>query len=253
MISDTELERYSRQLLLPGWDIEGQEALARSSVLVVGCGGIGTPAALYLAGAGVGSLRLVDDDTVELSNLPRQLLFTEADIGRPKASVVAEKLAQRNTLIDVVAEVQRFDEHSAEALLAGVDVVVDASDNRDTRMFIDHTTALLGLPWMMAAAVQFAGQNIAFAPDRSGGCYHCLAPEEPGTAGPGQCRDLGIAGPVVGQVALAQALDVLKYLTGFAPVPWGQLRLRDYRHDEQHRLTLQQRPGCPVCGGAQDR
>jgi len=251
VISDAELERYSRQLLLPGWDIEGQESIARSTVLIVGCGGIGIPTALYLAGAGVGCLRLVDDDAVELSNLPRQVLFTEADLGRPKASVVAEKLGERNTAVDVAAVTQRFDDDTADGLLEGVDVVVDASDSRATRLLIDRASARLGLPWMMAAAVQFAGQNVAFAPDRAGGCYHCLAPEEPGAGGAGQCRDLGIAGPVVGLVALTQTLDVLKYLTGFAPVPWGQLRLRDFRHDEHHRLALQPRKDCPVCGGAQ--
>lgn len=249
-MNDSDLERYSRQLLVPGVEFDGQEALAASAVLIVGCGGLGCPVALYLAGAGVGHIRLMDDDVVELSNLPRQIAYTNADIGRPKAEALAERLRAMNDGVTVSSEVRRFDAVSGPAALAGVDLVIDASDSRESRLHIDQLTAARGLPWIMASAIQMSGQIVAFAPDRRGGCYHCLSPDNAGVTG--TCRDLGVLGPVVGAIGVAQAVDALRYLLAMGDMPWAELRLHDFRSGEQHTLELTPRTGCPVCALAAD-
>ena len=246
-LSDNELERFSRQLIVPGFDFEGQEALKRASVMIVGCGGLGAPAALYLAAAGIGELVLVDDDIVELSNLPRQIAYSEADIGSLKVHALADRLQTMNADITIVQRPCRLDSGNAEGLVDNIDLVVDATDNRDTRLLIDQWTARRGLPWFMGAAVQLTGQNLAFSPARDEGCYHCLSPEDSGPGG--TCSELGILGPVVGAVALSQVLDVLAYLTGFRSPRWGVLRIRDFRYDEHIELALARRNGCPLCGG----
>ncbi len=246
-MDDRQLERYSRQLIVPGVDLEGQEALALASVLIVGCGGLGTPVAMYLAAAGVGRIVLVDDDEVELSNLPRQIAYQESDVGFSKAFMLASRLGLMNQDIAVEFHETRFGEHNADQLLADVSMVIDATDNRATRLLIDAQTALRGIPWFMGAAVQMSGQNIAFSAHRSEGCYHCLSPESV-TGSAGSCRELGILGPVVGSVALTQAMDAIKCITGCAEVPWGILRLHDFRKDESHRLVLGKQAHCPLCG-----
>ena len=247
MLTDWELERYSRQITVSGFDFDGQQALADARVLLVGCGGLGNPIALYLVAAGVGELHLVDDDTIELSNLPRQVVFGEADIGRSKVAVLAAALRERNPQSCVIEHSQRFSDSNASALINDISVVVDATDNRATRALIDRETARQGIPWIMGAAVQMVGQNMIFDGPRAHGCYHCLAPDS--TRGSGSCAELGILGPVVGAVAMTQAMDALKLLTGCGTLPWGILRLRDFRTDELHNLTLAKRENCPVCGG----
>ena len=157
-LSDNELKRYARQLVLPQVDLEGQARLKQSRVLIVGAGGLGTPSAQYLAGAGVGSIRIADDDRIELSNLPRQLAFTEQDIGQPKADVLAQRLRAANGEISVDTRVARFDEASASQLLEGVDLVLDATDSLQARLDIDRATFSLGRPWIMGAALRTSGQ-----------------------------------------------------------------------------------------------
>ncbi len=246
MISDESLERYSRQIAVPGFDFDGQQALTQASVLLVGCGGLGCPTALYLAAAGVGTLRLVDDDCVALSNLPRQIAYPESALGSSKVIALKSEIAARNSSVIVDAVVTRFDDSSADQLLGGIDVVVDASDSWDTRSAIDRHTARLGLPWVMGGAVQMSGQNMVFDAQRKYGCYHCLAPEPDNALG--SCAQLGILGPVVGAVAMTQTLDTLKLLTGCATPAFGVLRVRDFRVDDAAELALSHRADCPVCG-----
>ncbi len=245
-MNDSELERYSRQLLVPGFELEGQERLGAASVLIVGCGGLGALAAQYLAAAGVGRLVLVDADRIESSNLPRQIAYTEADVGRFKAEVLAQRLHQMNGAVDVQCHPVFFDETSGADLLAAVDVVVDGTDNHAARLLIDRLTADRGLPWFMGAAVQMAGQNIAFTGSRKEGCYHCFAPQQVGSE-TASCGTLGILGPVVATVALRQVLDVLGALTDVAKVPWGMLRQYDFRADTTASLPLPKQAGCVVC------
>ena len=246
MIGDQDLERYSRQLLVPGFDFEAQQALGDAAVLIVGCGGLGCPVALYLAAAGVGSLRLVDDDKIEHSNLPRQIAYTEHDVGKYKADMLRDALKARNSAVNVQSVVGRFNDETALGLLDGVQMVVDASDSRATRALIDSYTARLGLPWVMGAAVQMSGQNMVFDAMRKYGCYHCIAPEN--TDVDGSCTELGILGPAVGAVAMTQALDVIKLLSGCGQPAFGSLRIRDFRRDESYLLSVEKRGDCAVCG-----
>ena len=245
-MNDSELERYSRQLLVPGFELEGQEALSAASVLIVGCGGLGALAAQYLVGAGLGHVVLVDPDRIELSNLPRQIAYTEADVGRFKAEVLAERLQRMNREVNVTHHSLAFDETSGASLLTTIDAVLDGTDNHGTRLLIDRFTAHRGLPWFMGAAVQMAGQNIAFTGLREEGCYHCLAPQQ-ARVDAGGCAKLGILGPVVATVALRQVLDLLGALTGVAKVPWGVMRQYDFRANTTASLPLQRRVGCVVC------
>jgi molybdopterin/thiamine biosynthesis adenylyltransferase len=247
MISDSNLERYSRQILVPGVELEGQAALGEAHVIVVGCGGLGVPAALYLGAAGIGTLTLIDDDRVELSNLPRQPLFRVSDIGRLKGEVLCEHLLANRPSATIRCFTQRLEPHNAPALLEGADVVVDATDNRSTRLLIDRVTHGTSTPWVMGAATRLSGQTIAFDAARAWGCYHCLV-VDPESESIGNCADLGIVGSAVAGVALQQVTDVIKLLTGCGVVPWGQCRVFDDATNERYSLQLQKRSGCANCG-----
>lgn len=246
MIGDQDLERYSRQLLVPDFDFDAQQALGNATVLIVGCGGLGCPVALYLAAAGVGNLRLVDDDKIERSNLPRQIAYAEHDVGKYKADLLCAALQARNSAVTVESVTERFNDETASELLKGVQMVIDGSDSRATRALIDSYTARLGLPWVMGAAVQMSGQNMVFDAMREHGCYHCIAPEHTDVGG--SCAELGILGPVVGAVAMTQALDAIKLLSGCAQPAFGLLRIRDFRRDESYHLSVEKRGDCAVCG-----
>ena len=244
-LSDNELKRYARQLILPQVDLEGQARLKQSCVLIVGAGGLGTPSAQYLAGAGVGSIRIADDDRIELSNLPRQLAFTEQDIGQFKADVLAQRLRAANGEISVDARMARFDEASASQLLQGVDLVLDATDSLQARLDIDRATFALGRPWIMGAALRTSGQWAFFDGRREQGCYHCLMDNEHQPEGQG-CAELGILGPVVGLVALQQSLLAIQHLLG-AGISSGQLHIMDAWTAEYRQVALASRPDCSLC------
>lgn len=244
-LTDKQLTRYARQLLLPEVDLEGQQRLLDSSVLIVGAGGLGCPLAQYLSGAGVGHIRLADDDQVELTNLPRQVAFSESDIGRCKVEVLAEQLSRANGDIEIDPKTERFDSHTAPAMLSGVDLVIDATDSLRARLDIDRATLHAGLPWIMGSAVRVAGQWAAFDPNRQFGCYHCLI-TEPAAAENAGCAQLGILGPVAGLVAMQQSVIAIRLLLGL-PVHWGELRVADVWSGEHWEMPITQRPDCPLC------
>jgi len=244
-LSDNELARYARQLILPEIDLAGQARLKQSRVLIVGAGGLGTPAAQYLAGAGVGSIRLVDDDHVALSNLPRQLAYVEDDIGELKVEVLARRLREANGEIAIEAHCARFSGDTASQLLDGVDIVLDATDSLQARLDIDSATYAAGLPWVMGAAVGTTGQWAAFDETRREGCYHCLM-REPAASATRGCAELGILGPVVGLVALHQCLLVIRYLVG-AGLPTGDLTVMDAWTGETRQLGLAVCEDCALC------
>ncbi|SQC21350.1 sulfur carrier protein adenylyltransferase ThiF [Klebsiella pneumoniae] len=245
-MNDHDFMRYSRQLLLEDIAIEGQQKLLASRVLIIGLGGLGSPAALYLAGAGVGTLTLADDDAVHLSNLQRQILFTSADIDRPKAAAAQTRLSQLNPQIKLVALQQRLSGEALRAEVAKADVVLDCTDNMVTRQAINAACVALDTPLVTASAVGFGGQLMVLTPPWTQGCYRCLWPEsdEPQR----NCRTAGIVGPVVGMMGTLQALETIKLLSGMA-TPRNTLRLFDARTSNWRALALQRSRSCPVCGG----
>ncbi|EPD8816026.1 thiazole biosynthesis adenylyltransferase ThiF [Klebsiella variicola] len=245
-MNDHDFMRYSRQLLLEDIAIEGQQKLLASRVLIIGLGGLGSPAALYLAGAGVGTLTLADDDAVHLSNLQRQILFTSEDIDRPKAAAAKTRLSQLNPQIKLVALQQRLSCEALRAEVAKADVVLDCTDNMVTRQAINAACVALNTPLVTASAVGFGGQLMVLTPPWAQGCYRCLWPDsdEPQR----NCRTAGIVGPVVGMMGTLQALEAIKLLSGMT-TPRNTLRLFDARTSNWRNLALQRSRNCPVCGG----
>ena len=245
-MNDRDFMRYSRQILLDDIALDGQQKLLDSQVLIIGLGGLGTPAALYLAGAGVGTLVLADDDDVHLSNLQRQILFTTEDIDRPKSQVSQQRLTQLNPDIRLMALQQRLTGETLKDAVAQADVVLDCTDNMATRQEINATCVALNTPLITASAVGFGGQLMVLTPPWEQGCYRCLWPDnqEPER----NCRTAGVVGPVVGVMGTLQALEAIKLLSGIE-TPAGELRLFDGKSSQWRSLTLRRASGCPVCGG----
>jgi adenylyltransferase/sulfurtransferase len=249
MLSDDELLRYSRQIMLPQWDVAAQEALKRSRVLVVGLGGIGCPVAMYLAAAGVGELVLADFDTVDVSNLQRQLLYTEADVGARKAEVAAAKLVQQNPHIAVRALTATLDADNLPAILAGVDLVVDGCDNFSTRDAVNVACVQAGKPLVSAAAIGLSAQLAVFdARQPASPCYRCLYPDADEAAA--ACAESGVLATVVGVVGTLAATEALKILANLGRPLVGRLWLWEADTAIMRSLAVPRDPACPVCGNA---
>jgi molybdopterin-synthase adenylyltransferase len=250
VLSDDQLLRYNRQILLNDFDVAGQERLQQSAVLVVGLGGLGCPAALYLAAAGVGRLLLADGDVVELSNLQRQLAHREADIGTNKAVSAAAAIAALNPEVQVEVIAQRLTADTIPGLLAGVDVVVDATDNYPARFALNRACIAATVPLVSAAAVRSEGQIAVFDPARGGPCYRCLYDEGDTDTALG-CSESGVLAPLVGVLGSLQAMETLKLLAGYGEPLRGKLLILDLRGMDIRRLTLPPRSDCPDCGHLQ--
>lgn len=251
MLSDAQLLRYNRQLLLHDFDVAGQECLQHATVLVVGLGGLGCPAALYLAAAGVGRLLLADGDAVELSNLQRQIAHRELDIGTNKAVSAARAIAALNPEVTVETIVQRLQVADLPALVRRADLVVDATDNYPIRFDLNRACIAAARPLVSAAAVRAEGQIAVFDPARGGPCYRCLYPGTGELTALG-CSESGVLAPVVGVVGSLLALEALKVLTGYGEPLRGRLLVLDLKSMEIRRLDLPRRPGCPDCGQIPD-
>ncbi|CAB3275365.1 HesA/MoeB/ThiF family protein [Salmonella enterica subsp. enterica serovar Livingstone] len=245
-MNDHDFMRYSRQILLGDIAIEGQQKLLNSHVLIVGLGGLGSPAALYLAGAGIGKLTLADDDDVHLSNLQRQILFTTDDIAHPKAQAAKLRLAQLNPGSKLIVLQQRLTGDVLKNAVAHADVVLDCTDNMATRQEINAACVALNTPLISASAVGFGGQLMVLTPPWEQGCYRCLWPDD--VEPERNCRTAGIVGPVVGVMGTLQALEAIKLLSGME-TPSGELRLFDGKTSQWRSLALRRASGCPVCGG----
>ena len=250
MLTDTQLMRYNRQILLHDFDIAGQERLQQSRVLVVGLGGLGCPAALYLAAAGIGELVLVDGDAVELSNLQRQIAHTNDDIGKNKAHSAAAAIGALNpeTKLEVIE--QQLVENAMPALLARVDLVLDATDNYAVRFALNRTCIAAGVPLVSGAAVRSEGQVALFDPVRGGPCYRCLYAEGD-TDSALSCSESGVLAPLVGVIGSLQAMEALKVLSGFGEPLRGKLLVVDLRTMEFRQLMLPPRADCPACSHLQ--
>ncbi|MDH4763727.1 molybdopterin-synthase adenylyltransferase MoeB [Pseudomonas sp. CBMAI 2609] len=247
MLSDGELLRYSRQILLAQVDIAGQLRLKDARVLIVGLGGLGSPVALYLAAAGVGELHLADFDQVDLSNLQRQVLHDESRIGQGKVDSALQRLAALNPEVRLVPLREALDADSLAARIALVDLVLDCSDNFTTRAAVNAACVAQGRPLVSGAAIRLEGQLSVFDPRRADSpCYHCLYGE--GSEAELSCNEAGVLGPVVGLVGSLQALEALKLLAGFGEPLVGRLLLVDAAGSRFRELRVKRDPGCPVCG-----
>lgn len=246
-MNDAELLRYSRHIMLPDIDIAGQEALLAAHVVIVGLGGLGCPAALYLASAGVGKLTLVDHDRVELSNLQRQIAHTTADIDKPKAESVADSLHALNPGIDVQARVEKLAEDNCAALVQAADLVVDASDNFSIRFALNKACVQLRKPLVSAAAIRGEAQVAVFNATAASPCYRCLY-DDAADDDDLSCSQSGVLAPLVGIVGALQALEALKVIVGFGNSLDGYLLTFDATQMEWRKLRLRKHPACPCCG-----
>ncbi|MCE5394434.1 MAG: HesA/MoeB/ThiF family protein [Acidithiobacillus sp.] len=242
---DGQLLRYARHLLLPEFDAHGQQRLGAAKVLIIGMGGLGCPAAQYLSTAGVGSLTLCDPDTVSLSNLPRQILYTDADLHHPKVAVAARKLQQLNPAVHIVCAQQAADGAFLEASVPKVDLVLDCSDNFLTRHAVNRACRAAKKTLISAAAIGWSGQLAVFPPQ--GPCYACLYPETGEETWEDRCAVSGVMAPLVGIMGTLQALEAIRLLLGIPSPLAGKVLLVD-GHDLQFRsIALQKDPQCPVC------
>ncbi|MDC9593562.1 HesA/MoeB/ThiF family protein [Xenorhabdus sp. IM139775] len=246
MLNDQEFMRYSRQLLLEDVGPEGQEKLKAGKVLIVGLGGLGSPAALYLAAAGVGHLYLADDDELHISNLQRQILYRTTDIPANKAALAAKQLAELNPQINITVLTGRQDRESLLRVVNHVDLVLDCCDNMATRHAINAACIAENTPLISGSAVGFSGQLLVLTPPYQHGCYACLYPhqEEPQR----NCRTAGILGPIVGVIGTLQSLEAIKMLAGLPSSLNGKLRLFDGKQQSWSTLQLGRSPQCPICG-----
>ena len=246
-LDSQEIARYGRHLVLPEVGVQGQLRLRAASVLVVGAGGLGSPLALYLAAAGVGRLGLVDFDTVDLSNLQRQILYATPDVGRPKVSVAAARLKDVNPHVNVQTHETRLAAANALALVADHDIVVDGSDNFATRYLVNDACVLAGKPNVHGSIFRFEGQLSLFWAGR-GPCYRCLFPEPPAPGTVPDCAEGGVLGVLPGIIGALQATETVKWILGRGESLCGRLLLFDALEMRFRELQLRRDPGCPVCG-----
>lgn len=245
-MDDDELLRYSRQIMLPEVDAEGQEKLCRARVLVIGMGGLGAPCAMYLAAAGVGHLVIVDFDRVDLSNLQRQIIHDDADVGRPKVESARETLLELNPLVKItpIGHVLQGDALREQVRLA--DVVVDATDNLGARFEINEACVRLGRPLVSGAAIRLEGKVLVYRPDLpQAPCYRCLYRSDREVEE--SCTQTGVLAPLVGIIGSIQAVEAIKLIVGIGETLTGRLLLLDARTMEWHCVALKKNPRCPVC------
>lgn len=246
-MNDTQRLRYSRQILLPGFGVDGQQRLLDARVLIVGLGGLGSPVAMYLAAAGVGTLLLADFDAVDLSNLQRQLLHGDADIGRTKVDSAIATLQALNPDTKLEPIKGSLNADRLTALAQRVDLIIDCSDNFQTRFAVNAACVARRIPLVSGAAIRAEGQVCVFSGQPGEPCYQCLFP------GQGEveesCERTGVLAPLVGIIGSVQATEAIKVLVGFGEPLFGRLLLLDALHMEWRGVRLPADPACPVCGG----
>lgn len=248
MLNDDELMRYSRQILLPSFDVAGQARLKSARVLVIGAGGLGCPVALYLAAAGVGSLMLADDDVIELANLQRQIAFESDQLGESKAQALAERVQRINPLVKVEAVTERLESEGLLRQVAACDLVLDCTDNFSTRFAINKACFASKVPLISGAAIRGEGQLVVFDSRQADSpCYHCLYPDQGNEEL--NCSEAGVIGPLVGIIGSCQAMEAIKVLTNVGVPLTGRLLILDAWRMEWREMKLARDPECPVCSG----
>lgn len=245
-LSTAEALRYSRHLMLPAMDFRGQEALLSSRVLVVGMGGLGCAAAPYLVASGIGHITLVDDDLIDRTNLQRQILYRESDVGSPKAERACMALRELNSEIEIEALCKRLDAEELAKSVADYSLVLDCTDNLVTRNAINEACFKARVPLVSGAAIRFEGQVVCFNMQEDMPCYHCLSLQF--TEQQLTCMEAGILSPVVGVIGAVQALEVVKILASVGTPSFGVLQLFDAFHGQWRQFKLTKDPECPVCG-----
>ena len=247
-LTSDEQRRYARHLSIPGFGLEAQEKLKASRVLIIGAGGLGSPIALYLAAAGVGFLRIVDADNVELSNLQRQILHGQSDIGAAKVNSAAARIADVNPHVAVEGVRENFTAANAMQLSEGCDVIIDGTDNFPTRYLSNDIAVWRKIPNVYGSILRFDGQVSVFAPHLGGPCYRCMAPQPPQPGLVPTCAEGGVLGVLPGIVGSMQALEAIKLIVGLGDPLLGRLLHVDTLSMKFRSFTLKRDPECPVCG-----
>lgn len=243
-----ETARYSRHLIMPEVTTEGQRRLKAARILCIGAGGLGSPAALYLAAAGIGTIGIVDFDEVDLSNLQRQILHGTNDVGRPKLESAQDRLHDINPHIEIELHRCRFTSENASRIVADYDVVVDGSDNFATRYLSNDVCVFERKPNVYGSVFRFEGQTTVFAPDLGGPCYRCLFPEPPPPDSVPNCAQAGVLGVLPGIIGTLQAIEAIKLIVGIGEPLIGRLLYFDALNVKFRELKLRRDPQCPVCG-----
>ncbi len=247
-LSNEEIARYSRHLIMPEVGMEGQRRLKQGSVLLIGTGGLGSPLALYLAAAGVGHIGLVDFDVVDASNLQRQIVHGTSTVGMAKTESARRRLRDLNPHIEITVYETQITSANALELMRPYDVIVDGTDNFPTRYLTNDASVLLGKPNVYGSIFRFEGQATVFAPQQGGPCYRCLYPEPPPPGLVPSCAEGGVLGVLPGVIGTIQATETIKLLTGIGEPLIGRLMLYDALSMRFRELKLRRNPNCPVCG-----
>ncbi|MCA8884402.1 MAG: molybdopterin-synthase adenylyltransferase MoeB [Rhodobacteraceae bacterium] len=249
-LTETELDRYARHIVLRELGGMGQRKLKAARVLVVGAGGLGAPALQYLAAAGVGTIGVIDDDVVDLSNLQRQVIHGQATLGMPKVFSAQKALADLNPQVTLRPYHRRLTADIAPDLIAGYDLVLDGCDDFATRALVNRTCFAAGVPLISGAIAQWEGQLSLFDPARGGPCYACLFPAPPAPGSALSCVEGGVVGPLPGVIGAMMALEAIKRICDIGASLQGVLLIYDGLWGETRRIALTRTPGCPVCGAA---
>ncbi len=246
-LSVDEVRRYSRHLIIPEIGMTGQKRLKNARILVVGAGGLGSPALLYLAAAGVGTLGVVDFDVVEESNLQRQVIHGQSDVGRPKAESARDAIAEVNPYVTVVTHIERLDSDNALEIFAQYDLIVDGTDNFATRYLVNDACVLLGKPYVWGSIFRFDGQASVFWAEH-GPCYRCLYPEPPPPGMVPSCAEGGVLGVLCASIGSIQVNEAIKIITGVGEPLAGRLMIYDALEMNYRSLQVRKDPECPICG-----
>jgi adenylyltransferase/sulfurtransferase len=245
-----EVRRYSRHLIIPDVGMGGQKRLKNAKVLVIGAGGLGSPALLYLAAAGVGTIGIAEFDEVDESNLQRQIIHGQSDIGKSKAVSAQESIAETNPLVNVVLHEERLDNDNVMSVFEGYDLIVDGTDNFATRYMVNDAAYFLGIPYVWGSIYRFDGQASVFAPtlDDDAPCYRCLYPEPPPPGMVPSCAEGGVLGVLCASIGAIQVTEAIKLLTGIGDPLIGRLMIYDALEMEYRKLKVRKDPNCALCG-----
>ncbi|EDZ45701.1 hypothetical protein RBY4I_911 [Rhodobacterales bacterium Y4I] len=247
----SELDRYARHIVLRELGGPGQKKLKQAKVLVIGAGGLGAPALQYLAAAGVGTIGVIDDDVVDNANLQRQVIHRDKDIGTPKVFSAQAAMQAQNPYVEVRPYNRRLSDDIAAELFAEYDLILDGTDNFESRYLTNRTAAALGKPLISGALSQWEGQLSVFHPAEGGPCYQCIFPEAPAADLAPSCSEAGVIGPLPGVVGSMMAVEAVKQVTGAGAVLRGEMLIYDGLYGETRKIRLSRRDDCPVCGGTQ--